>query len=198
VEVGERRRWERVEGERGHDAEVACPGSAQRPEQILKLVHAAVDDGAVGEDNLRADQAVERQPVRTPEDADSAAQRQPRDTHRRTGAGRDRKAVRDQPLRELSCARAGADADDAIGKGNEVQRRHVDDDSRRRRVAGQRVTAASRRNRDAPAAGEGDYFANVVRVGAVGERLRSDLIEARDERLSRPLVLLCSGQHKLA
>ena len=46
------------EHERRHHTEVAGAGPAQRPEQLLVVMAVALEDAAVGEDDLRAGEVV--------------------------------------------------------------------------------------------------------------------------------------------
>ena len=82
----------RAELKRGHDAEVAAAAS-QRPEQLRVLVGARVHERAVGEHDLGADQAVDRQAVAARQMAQATAEREPADAGRRDDPRRRRTAV---------------------------------------------------------------------------------------------------------
>src|SRR5919106_4199091 len=79
VEVRRGWRWDGPERERGHHAEVAGTGSAERPEQILFVMLVALDDPAVRQDDLRPEQVVGCQPVPSPDDPEPSPEREPGD-----------------------------------------------------------------------------------------------------------------------
>src|SRR5215211_7023809 len=64
-----------------------------RPEEVGVVVLVALDDTSVGQDHLRSDEVVERQPVHSSEDAEAAAEGEAGDADRWTGAGRESEIV---------------------------------------------------------------------------------------------------------
>src|SRR5438128_940436 len=58
------------------DAEIATP-AAQRPEEIRMPVFVRGDEAAVGKDDVRLDEVVDRQPERASHVPDAAAEREP-------------------------------------------------------------------------------------------------------------------------
>ena len=92
----------------GDDAEHAAAGSPQRPEQLLVAFLVAVDDAAVGQDDLCAEQLIGREPVRAAEDPEPAAERQARDADGRPAPGGDRQAVLRRARRRRAPSRAPA------------------------------------------------------------------------------------------
>ena len=100
-----------------HDAELAAAGAAQRPEQVAVPAFVAVDDAAVGEDDLRGGELVAGEPVPAAEDAEAAAEDEPGDPDGRAAAGGDRDAVRLQRVVDVAQPRPGADRRDALPRG---------------------------------------------------------------------------------
>ena len=120
----------RAELERRHDAEVAA-AAAQRPEQVGVLLGARVHLRAVGEHDVGADQAVDRQAVAPRQVAEAPAEREPADARGRDDPRRRRAAVLGGRAVDLAPGAAAADAD---GLGRRVhqdvaQAREVDDDA---------------------------------------------------------------------
>ena len=72
----------------------------------------AVDDAAVGEDDLRGGELVAGEPVPAAEDAEAAAEDEPGDPDGRSAAGGDRDAVRLQRVVDVAQPRPGADRRD--------------------------------------------------------------------------------------
>ena len=81
-----------AELERGDDAEVAA-AAADRPEQVGVLVRARAGLGAVGEDHVRLEQVVDREPVLAAQVPDPAAEREPADAGRGDDPGGRREPV---------------------------------------------------------------------------------------------------------
>ena len=67
-----------AEQERGHDPEVAT-AAAQGPEEVGVLARARGDEAAVGQDQVRLEEVVDREAVTARQVADSAAQREAAD-----------------------------------------------------------------------------------------------------------------------
>ena len=182
------RRRNRPQGERREDAELAAAGAAQRPEQVAVPAFVAVDDAAVGEDDLRRGELVAGEPVAAAEDAEAAAEHEPGDPDGRAAAGGDRDAVRLQRVVDVAQPRPGADRRDAspsetasIGLTS-MRIPRVEE-----RPAKQWPPERTARSQ-AGAAGEGDRLGDVGGRGAAHDGLRADVMEMPDRRPAYGLV----------
>ncbi len=153
--------------ELGDDAEVAA-AAADRPEQVRVLVGAGGDLRAVGEDDVRAEQVVDREAVLAGQVADAAAERQSADAGGAQDAERRGHADLGRGGVDLGQGRASSDGDRASGRvdRDRRQRREVDHDAVVDRAeAGGAVAAAADRERDVVGAGEADPGRHVVGAG---------------------------------
>jgi len=139
------------------------------------LVGACAHHGAVGEDDLRLDQVVDREPVSASEVADAAAEREPSDAGRRDDAARNGHA-------DLVCGRVdlvpGGASADPYGVALRVDRdvvhpREIDDESVVHGAEpGAVVPAAADCDRDVVPASEGDGRGDVGVGGTAGDERR--------------------------
>ena len=118
------------EQERRHDPEVATT-APDRPEQVGVFLRARGDGAGIGENELRREHAVDRQPESTGQVTDPAAESQTTDAGRRDEAARRghpervRRVVDVTPgAARLHAHRAGAGVD-----GDALHRREVDDEA---------------------------------------------------------------------
>ena len=80
--------WQRREGQRGDDAEVATPRAAEGPEEVVVLVRGALEKATVGKDDLCLQQAVAGEAVCASDRPKTTAERESRDADGRTATGR--------------------------------------------------------------------------------------------------------------
>ena len=106
----------RLERELGHDAEVAA-AAAQRPEEVGVLVGARGHRLPVREDDLGAEQVVDREAVRAREVSHPSAERQAADAGRRDDAARNGEPVLVRRRVDLAPGGAAADADGSRPRG---------------------------------------------------------------------------------
>ena len=150
--------------ELGDDAEVAA-AAPDRPEQVGVLVGAGLDLGTVGEDDVRAQQVVDREAVLAGQVADAAAQGQAADAGRSQDAERGRHPDLGGRGVDLGEGRPAAGGDRAaVGVDRDRrQRREVDDDAVVDRAeAGGAVPAATDGERHVVAPGEPDAGRDIV------------------------------------
>src|SRR6266536_4438216 len=152
------------ERELDDDAEVP-PAPAQRPEELGVFVLAGGDDAAVGGDDFRGQQVVERQTVRRAQMADAAAERQAGDARVAESPSGRREPVpltgRIEILPERAAAagcRARPGIDDDVAHETQVDGEAPVTDAMSRDA----VAAAAYRNREALVAGERHRCDHVV------------------------------------
>ena len=133
-------------------------------------------DRPVVQDDARGDELVAREAVQPAEDADPAAEREPRDADRRAAARGDRPAVGLQRVVDLAEPRARADRDRLLVDLDRSHRAGVDQDAGRRRMAGEVVPAAADRDR----------------LPSFARAPRRPLVASRTRRSSRGLM--CSNR----
>ena len=161
-----------AERERGHDPEVPSP-AADRPEQIRLALGVGLHDRAVGEHHRRGDEVVDREPERSAEVADAAAERQPADAGRADDPDRDvspcwcvassRSLSRTPPpARAIDARRIDAD----VVHLREIDHEPVVD----RAQAAAVVAAAAHRDPEAVLDAVAQRRGDVRLVGAVGDR----------------------------
>ena len=185
--------------ERGDDAEVAA-AAAQRPEQVGLGV--ARDDvaRAVGGDDGRAAQVVDRHAVAARQPAEAAAEREAGDAGGRVDAERRRQAVRLRLAIEVGEQRAGADARGAARRvdADRVHRRQVEQQAALGdRVAGDVVAAAANAEQHALLGGEADAGADVVLVAAARDQGRT-AVDGAVPDLARVVVARVAGSEDAA
>src|SRR5690606_35467081 len=134
-----------LELELGDDADIAT-ATADRPEEIGVRGRAGGDDLAVGRDDARREQVVDRQPVAADHEADTAAGGEPTRADRVRRAGREGEPVRGGGTVQVAGGRACLDAgragdriDDDPFHGGEVDDNGVVGDA----VAGEAVPATA-------------------------------------------------------
>jgi hypothetical protein len=149
-----------------HDADVAAP-AADRPEQVRLVAGVDAPQPAVGRDDVRGEQVVDRQAVLPDEVADPAAGRDPADADGAGVAEADRETVGIGGGRDVDGRRAG------LGPGRPRRRvdldlvhvAEVDDDAAvGSAMAGAAVAAAPDGELEARLAGEIDDGGDVRRV----------------------------------
>ena len=161
------------ETQRGDHAELAPAGAAECPEELGLAGAVAVDEASVGEHDLSTDEAVARETVRAPQQADPAAEREAGDPDRRSAAGRDGSPVRVQcrvHLRESSAGPHGGES--VVGHGDVVHRAQVEHDPVARRSPREAVAAAARRDAQARGSRVTDRPRDVRRRATADDELR--------------------------
>lgn len=134
-----------VEPQRRDDAELAPAGAAESPEQIRLVVGIALDDAAVREDDLRAEEAIAGEPVAAPEQTDATAEREPGDADGGPAAGRQGQPEGVQRCVHAAEASPGPDRrDPVVGHRDVVEAGQVEHDPVRGRPAGEVVPTAAR------------------------------------------------------
>ena len=161
-----------AELERGHHAEVTA-AAAQRPEQVRVLVGASGDERAVGEHDVRGQQAVDREPEPPGQVAGPAAERETGDPGGAEDARGDGQAEGARGVVDVA-PDAAALGDYGLGPGvdpNPAHRRKVDDQGvvPHPQAAGV-VPAAAHRDSQVMVAREPDCRDDVGHVGAAGYR----------------------------
>ena len=156
------------------------PRQAQNRSELL--ARAAGPDLAVGRDDLQGLHVVAGQPVGAGHHPDAAAEREAGDADRRAGPAGHRAAVRRQAAVEVDQPGAGPDGRGAPADVHPGHPGHVDDQAAGRGPARVAVPAAAGGHRDAVLADEGQAGRHVVRVAAVGDAGRVQLVEARVEQ----------------
>jgi hypothetical protein len=183
-----------VERERRDDAEVPA-AAANRPEQVALAFGVGLNDRAVGENDRRRDEIVDRQSTAARQMTDASAEREAPDTGGRDDSCRHRKPVlvrRPVDVAERGTAlhahhsRARVDAHDI--HGGEIDHEPAID----AREAGAVVPAAPDRDRQPALAGETDRRRNVCFVGAVRNRRRV-LVDHRVVERPRIVVALSAS-----
>ena len=193
---GDHRGADRVRAKRElrDDAEVT-PAATQRPEQIGVLGRVRAHRRAVGEHNLGAGQAVDRQAETACQMAEPATEREPPDARCRDDPRRRRPAVRGGRLVDLSPRAAAADAH-PVGAGVDHHCRHarkVDDDAIVDDAeAAAVVSAAADRERHPMGSGQRDRARDVVGAGAAHDERRMAVDHAVVDR-ARGVVVRIAG-----
>ena len=121
----------RLHIEARHDCKI-IPSALERPEEIRIRRRGHLDDAAIGQDSLVADDGAEGPSVQVPEIVDPAAQQEPPDAHFAVAAAGDGEAERCDPFVDVGPALAGADLRDRVpfGEGLGVEVGHADHDAR--------------------------------------------------------------------
>ena len=175
--------------ERGDDAEVAG-AAADGPEEVGVLGGARVDELAVGEHDVDAQQVVDRHPEAAAEPAEAAAEREAGDTGIADRAAGRREAERLRLAVELSPAQARFRARGA-GDGVDPEALHLgeidDDPVVARRLARDVVGAAAHGNRQPLVARERDGGHDVHRAAAARDHRRA-LVDHRVPDAARLVV----------
>jgi hypothetical protein len=164
----------RTELERGDDAEVAA-APAQGPEQLGVLVGAGVHLRAVGEHDVGADEAVDREAEASCQVAEPATERQPADAGRRDDPRRRRTAMLRRHAVDVAPGGAAPDSDrvrvridNHVGHPGEVDDDAVVDDAQ----SGTVVAAAADGDRRVVGACEGKCARDVRGARAAHDQRR--------------------------
>ena len=167
----------RLEQEARHHAKVAA-AAAQRPEEIGVLALAGRDETAVGQDDVRFEQVVDREAVLAREVPGAAAERQARDAGGRDDAEGHRQAERVGGVIDVARRAAGIDPYGSACRIHAHALHH-------REVDHQSVVAAAKAWAVVAAAADGDEQALVAAEVHRGDDV-GDVHAARDQ--ARPLV----------
>ncbi len=180
LEAGEPLRRDRAEGEAGDDAEAACAGAAESPEQVLVTFFVARDNAAVGKYDLRLEKPVAGEAEAAADDAQSAPESEPGDSDRGAGAGHQGASLRDERVVDVAEQRSGSYVCDVTRAAHRRDRTQIEDKPARRRAARETVAAAANGERKALPSREGD------RRGDVGGRPTARDRERTYLRILRP------------
>ena len=167
----------RLEQEARHHAEIAA-AAAQRPEEIGVLALAGRDEAAVGQDDVRLEQVVDREAVLAREVAGAAAERQAGDAGGRDDAERHGQAERVGGVIDVAGRAAGLDPHGSACRIDAHALHH-------RQVDHQAVVATAEARAVVAAAADGDKQALVAAEVHRGDDV-GDVDAARDQ--ARPLV----------
>jgi hypothetical protein len=158
----------------------------------------AVQDAAVGQDDLGGEQLIGGDPVAAAEDSQPAAEGQPGDPDRWAGPGGDGQVMLLEGVVDCAEPGAGADGGQAARDRHRGHRCHVDHQPTAGGASGNAVAAAAGRARQAVPPRERDRLGDVLGGRAPDNGLRPNVMEAGVERQGHRLEGRRAGQDHLA
>ncbi len=198
LDAAHRRLRNGSEAEFGDDAELTSPGAAQPPDQVGLPCVIAVDDAAVGEQDLRADELIAGQPVSPAEEADAPAEGEPGDADGGAASGRKRSsgAMKGGVRRCQECT--CADRRDAVRVDDDpIEVCEVEQDPVGGGTAGEAVAAPADGERDLVVHHEGERPSDIGDRSTPDDGGRPDVVKRRARRAADQLVALrVAGQYR--